>query len=859
MRKLTRKERAQGMVEFALVIPIVLVVVFGIIEFGRLLFTYSVVFTSSREAARYGAAAGDVGGYIPHYLDCTGIKGAGTRIGSLASIQESDILIRYDHGSDASRFSNACPPGQTVSLGDRIDIQVQADYKPIVPLVNIPAFTITSNTARTILKDIVIEGTPQPAPGSLPSVYFAQETQDVLEYSGGTTVQLVLSASSSNLVSVPFSVSGGSATPGVDFTINTASPAVIPVGSTSVNISISIDADTLDENDETIVITMGNPVNANRGTPDTHTITILDDDDPPTASFTSAASTVDEVDGATTLTVQLDTASGRNVTVPFSGSVISSTASLGADYNFVTSSPIVIPAGDTSASIDVSIVDDGLDEDDEEAIIVMGVPTNALRGNPHVYVLTILDNDLPPTVAFTTDEQETAEGVDLNVELQLSAPSGLAVTVPYSVGGTATRGEDADYTVPIGPVVIPAGETTMSIVVSVKLDIVDDAGETVVLSLGTPTNAGLGSPSVHTVTIVDAVTPEVYFEEEFSEESESAGSMSVNVQLSAATALDVYVPINATGTATNNQDFTLPSAGITIPAGYTSRDLVVNIVNDALYEDNETVILTMGTPTNAVPGTPTEHTATILDDDPPPIVYFVPSNQSGYEDAGDLPVTVRLNSASGLDVLVPFTLSGSATEGADYTVSPSGSVVIPAGNTEETLTIQFIDDDALDAANIGEPEENVILTIENPQNATVDLSGVLPHEHTATILAWDCPSAASDPFFGSGGDSKKLIWEIQYSGTRSVNLLEVTLLWPTSSGTQVHAMTFGGLPIGASYYYPATLGYLDVNNPMPLWSGVFDNRQMITLFNKTPKLADGSLMISARFEHCLTFSKLVGN
>ena len=45
-------ENGQGMVEFALVLPLLLLVMFGIIEFGRLLFIYSAVFTSSRDAAR---------------------------------------------------------------------------------------------------------------------------------------------------------------------------------------------------------------------------------------------------------------------------------------------------------------------------------------------------------------------------------------------------------------------------------------------------------------------------------------------------------------------------------------------------------------------------------------------------------------------------------------------------------------------------------------------------------------------------------------------------------------------------------------------------------------------------------------
>ena len=57
---INKKERAQGIVEFALVLPLLLVLMLGIIEVGRLLFIYSSVNSASREAARYGSAAGEV-------------------------------------------------------------------------------------------------------------------------------------------------------------------------------------------------------------------------------------------------------------------------------------------------------------------------------------------------------------------------------------------------------------------------------------------------------------------------------------------------------------------------------------------------------------------------------------------------------------------------------------------------------------------------------------------------------------------------------------------------------------------------------------------------------------------------------
>jgi hypothetical protein len=152
------------MVEFALVLPMLILALFGVIEVGRLLFIYNAVATSSREAARYGSAAGDVGGYLAHYEDCNGIRAAAKRMGSLVGIQDADITISYDHGPNTPVFASVCPPsGEPVRLGDRVVVEVIAYYQPMVNFVNLAPFPLRSVTSRSIIKDVSIEGTP-PAP-----------------------------------------------------------------------------------------------------------------------------------------------------------------------------------------------------------------------------------------------------------------------------------------------------------------------------------------------------------------------------------------------------------------------------------------------------------------------------------------------------------------------------------------------------------------------------------------------------------------------------------------------------------------------------------------------------------------------
>src|SRR3990172_5783961 len=234
-----KEEKAQGMVEFALVLPLLLLLVLGIIEAGRMLFLYSAVMTSSREAARYGSAAGGIG--------------------------DANISISYDHGPGTNPPFATCPisADQEVNLGDRVIVQVGATYRPLIPMVRFSSFPISSVTRRTIIKNVAIEGTP-PSPIT-PTVSFVLSEQSHAEGIGDILLAVQLTAGTSKTVIVPFTVDG-TATLGVDYTI-TSSPVVFSPGDTIVNIVIHVTPDETYEENELIVLTMGSPTNAIKGSP----------------------------------------------------------------------------------------------------------------------------------------------------------------------------------------------------------------------------------------------------------------------------------------------------------------------------------------------------------------------------------------------------------------------------------------------------------------------------------------------------------------------------------------------------------------------------------------------------------------
>jgi hypothetical protein len=164
-----KKESAQGVVEFALILPILLLVVLGIVEFGRMLFFYSSVTSASREGARYGSAVGEVGG-VSRYKDCAGIRDAAMRAGVFAGLSDSDITIQYDDGN--ALIDAACPPSSTINLADRVVVTVVGNFQPIAPLIDIffpdDGLDIASTTARTIIKEVGVKGTPAPTATLLP-------------------------------------------------------------------------------------------------------------------------------------------------------------------------------------------------------------------------------------------------------------------------------------------------------------------------------------------------------------------------------------------------------------------------------------------------------------------------------------------------------------------------------------------------------------------------------------------------------------------------------------------------------------------------------------------------------------------
>ncbi|MDA9069074.1 hypothetical protein N9K42_05520, partial [Gammaproteobacteria bacterium] len=330
---------------------------------------------------------------------------------------------------------------------------------------------------------------------------------------------------------------------------------------------------------------------------------------------------------------------------------------------------------------------------------------NGQKGD-YIRVITRAAN---PTVDFNITSSNGAESVSsAALTVDLSSASTQNVTVNYAITGTAT-GSGTDFTLANGTLTISAGATTGTITIaSIVNDSLDEANETVIVTLSSPSNATLGSDSVHTYTITDNdATPTVDFYTSAYNKAESNASQAIRVDLSAASSQTVTVNYAVTGTATGSgTDYTLANGTLTIAAGAVVGYITIaSIVDDALDEADETVILTLSSPSNATLSGTTVHTYTIADNDNPPVVDFNATSSNGAESVSSKAITVDLSAASSNNVTVNYAITGTATgSGTDYTLA-NGTLTINAGATSGTITIAGIVDDSIDEAN-----ETVIVT-----------------------------------------------------------------------------------------------------------------------------------------------------
>lgn len=217
---------------------------------------------------------------------------------------------------------------------------------------------------------------------------------------------------------------------------------------------------------------------------------------------TGASSNLESVSHTTLAVILRGDEEGQTYTVDYA--VTGGTATNGVDYTLADGT-LQFDPGVRSQQIEITIADDGEDEEDETLEVTLSNPTGGARlGSVTKHIYTILDPRV--SVYFTSASSSGQEDVTpANIEVRLSAASSEAVTVDYSVtGGTATNG--VDYTLADGTLQLEPGIVSRNISISIVSDQQNESPETIVLTLSNPAHAKLGDIKQHTYTIIEKGT-----------------------------------------------------------------------------------------------------------------------------------------------------------------------------------------------------------------------------------------------------------------------------------------------------------------------------------------------------------------
>ncbi len=304
----------------------------------------------------------------------------------------------------------------------------------------------------------------------------------------------------------------------------------------------------------------------------------------PSLSFSNPNVQVNENGGSATLTIGASSPATSPITVNYSTNNGSATG--GSDFTPV-SATATIPAGSSSVNVSIPILNDGNTESTESFTIALSNPTGAtISGGTGT--ITILDDDVAQACNVTTGSCSiTITGLN-NSDYAKVFNSNWSIVWecnPWANGGcssteTITNLQNGTY-------------------------YVQACGSTETVQISGCSGGG-------------GTTPSLSFSNPNVQVNENGGSATLTIGASSPATSPITVNYSTNnGSANGGTDYTPVSNTATIPAGSTSVNISIPILNDGETETTESFTVSLSNPTGATVSGGTG-TITILDDDVAP-------------------------------------------------------------------------------------------------------------------------------------------------------------------------------------------------------------------------------------------------
>jgi subtilisin family serine protease/Ca2+-binding RTX toxin-like protein len=422
--------------------------------------------------------------------------------------------------------------------------------------------------------------------------------------------------------------------------------------------------------------------------------------------------------GQYTLTRTGLTTSSLTVNVALSG-----TATNGTDYTTIPTT-VTFAAGSSTALVNLNVIDDTLVEGAETATLTVTSGTGYTVGTSASATVNIADNDPPQVSVVATDANaaETLLGTPPNpgqYTLTRTGPTTSSLTVNVALSGTATNG--TDYTTIPTTVTFAAGSSTALVNLNVIDDTLVEGAETATLTVLSGTGYTVGTSASAIVNIADNDPPQVSVVATDANAAETLLGTTPNpgqytLTRTGPTTSSLTVNVALSGTATNGTDYTIIPTTVTFAAGSSTAVVNLSVTDDTLVEGTETAILTVTSGTGYTVGTVASAIVNIADNDPPQVSVVATDANAAETLLGTIPnpgqYTLTRTGPTTSSLTVNVALSGTATNGTDYTIIPT-TVTFAAGSSTAVVNLSVTDD------TLVEGTETAILTVTSGTGYTV--------------------------------------------------------------------------------------------------------------------------------------------
>jgi Ca2+-binding RTX toxin-like protein len=450
---------------------------------------------------------------------------------------------------------------------------------------------------------------------------FSQPTFQVNE--DGTTVAAVTvtrTGGSNGEVRATITSQGQTATNWGDFD-PTAIDVTFGHGDTTAKvITIPVYNDFQAETDETLLLTLTNPVGgATIGTQNTATLTIVDNNDAPVTYYlTNAGSWTNaqaqgEALGGNLVTINDPTENQFLVTAFGSENFWIGLNDVAAEGNFAWVN------GESSKYTNWYGGQPDNNNNEDYVFMNYGPGTWADISNNNLYrgIVEVVNGASTLSVGDVSIDEEAVINGKITVTVTLTGlRPDKTFTVDYSTADvTATAGQD--YTATNGTLTFNPGESVKTFTIDINNDRVYEGNETFNVTLSNPTGGAVLGQNVSTITLTETPPVLAFSQPTFIVKEDGTGTTQITVTRTGSPDNTVSATISLTnGQAVAPDDYNNSAITVSFAPGETSKVVNIPLVDDIRLEEEEDLTLTLSNPTNsAILGTQATAKLTIQDNE----------------------------------------------------------------------------------------------------------------------------------------------------------------------------------------------------------------------------------------------------